>query len=107
MNAYTTMGQARIQQRDITTIVRTDRFTAGASLAAFERHRGEQAESDVRWLLKQHGVTRPAATPRILKLRQTIGATLVRAGERLAGAPHRVTVAETAPAGGMLGTADS
>jgi hypothetical protein len=88
MNAYTTMGQARIQQRDITTILRTDRFMAGASLAALERQLGDQAESELNWLLKQHGVTRPAANLRILMLRQTIGATLVRAGERLAGAPN-------------------
>jgi hypothetical protein len=88
MNAYTTMGQARIQQRDITTMVHADRFMAGASLATLERHRGDQAESEAHWLLKQHGVTRPGATPRILMLQQTIGATLVRARERLAGTPN-------------------
>jgi hypothetical protein len=106
MNAYTTMGQARIRQRDIMTIVRTDRFMAGASLAALERHRGDQAASEVHWLLKQHGVTRPAATPRMLMFRQMVGAALIWAGERLAGAPHRNTLPGTAPVGGKLSTAD-
>jgi hypothetical protein len=79
---------------------------AGASLAALERHRGDQAESEVHWLLKQHGLTRPATTPRILMLRQTSGATLVRAAERLAGAPQRGTLPGTVPVRGKLGTAD-
>jgi hypothetical protein len=80
MNAYTTMSQARIQQRDITTIVRTDRFMAGAILAALERHRGDQAESELHWLLKHNGVTPQGSASRVSLLRQTIGTAMIRAG---------------------------
>ena len=105
MNAYTTRGQARIQPRDIAAVMLAYPLV-GASLAALERQRGDQAESELHLLLKQHCVTRLAATPRMLMLRQTIGATLVRAGKHLAGAPQRGTLPGTAPARGMLGTVD-
>ena len=106
MNAYTTRGQARIQQRDIAAILRTEPdHMAAASLAALERQRGWQAEAEVAWLLKQHGVTPHAASSRVSMLRQTIGAVLVRAGERLAGASQSAVAPETTPVAGRLGTA--
>ena len=89
MNAYTTMGQARIQQRDIATFLGTHSYLGGASLAALERQRGWQAEAEVAWLLKQHGVVPASAASLATTLRQAIGAALVRAGERFAGVPRR------------------
>jgi hypothetical protein len=49
MNAYNTTGQARIQSHDIATILRTSTGShmAASSLAALERQRGWQAESEV------------------------------------------------------------
>ena len=85
MNPYTTRGQARIQQRDIEPVLGMNSYLAGASLAALERQRGWQADAELAWLLKQHGVT-PAATASLVSLlRQTIGTALVCAGERLTG----------------------
>jgi hypothetical protein len=46
MNAYTTTGQARIQQRDIEAVLLANRFMAGAALARLEWQRGCQAEAD-------------------------------------------------------------
>ena len=83
MNAYTTTGQARIQPGDIAAVHRANRFMVGASLAALERQRGWQAEAEVAWLLKQHGVTPHTRTGCVSLLRQRIGAALVRAGDRL------------------------
>jgi Xaa-Pro aminopeptidase len=57
MNAYTTRSQARILPRDIAALHRADQYMIGASLAALERQREWQAEAEVDWLLKQHGVT--------------------------------------------------
>jgi hypothetical protein len=105
MNPYTTMGQARIQQRDIETIVRPVGLLAATELAALERRRGYQAEAEVDWLLKQYGVTPPAASSRVALFRQTIGAALVRAGECLAGGPRSGVSQEKAPVAGTLGTA--
>ena len=105
MNAYTTRGQARIQPSDLSAVMRTYPLI-GAPLAALERQRGCQAEAEVNWLLKRNGVTPQVAASFLSLLRQTIGATLVRAGERLAGAPQPGTLPETARARGMLGTAD-
>jgi hypothetical protein len=85
MNAYTTTGRARIQQRDVEAVLRANRFMAGAALAAFERQRGCQAEVEVEWLLKHNGVTPQASASRVALLQQTIGAVLIRAGDRLAG----------------------
>jgi hypothetical protein len=86
MNAYTTTGQARIQQRDVEAVLRANRFMAGAALAAFERQRGCQAEVEVGWLLKHNGVMPRASASRVALLRQTIGAALILAGARLTGA---------------------
>jgi hypothetical protein len=105
MNAYTTTGQARIRQRDIETILYTDPYVAGAALAALERQRDAQADAELDWVLKQHGVTPYAVATLVAPLRQTIGTALVRAGERLAGAPRNDISPETAPMAGMLGTA--
>jgi hypothetical protein len=73
---------------------------AGASLAALERQRGDQAESELHWLLKQHGVTPQAHA----LVRQRIGAALVRAGDRLAGVPGSGVSPEPAPTGTQEGT---
>ena len=105
MNAYTTRGQARIQPRDIAAVMLAYPWV-GASLATLERQRGYQAEAEVAWLLKHNGVTPQAGASFLSLLRQTIGATLVRAGERLAGTSQGGTLPGTVPAWGMLGTAD-
>jgi hypothetical protein len=44
------------------------------------------AEAEVERLIKEHGLGSPASGSRFAMLRQTLGATLVRTGERLAGA---------------------
>jgi DNA-binding CsgD family transcriptional regulator len=85
MNAYTTTGQARIQPRDM-SVLRANGL-AGASIAALEQQRGWQAESNVEWLLTQNGIEPHANTSFISALRQTVGAALIRAGERLVGVP--------------------
>ena len=105
MNAYTTRGQARIQHRDIAAFLQPEGILAAGQLAALERQRGYQADVEVERLLKQHGVApRATATP-VSILRQTIGAALVRTGERLAGAPRSSVSRETGPVVGTLGTA--
>ena len=96
MNAYTTTGQARIQQRDIETVLRTNRYMAGAALAALERQRGCQAEVEVAWLLKQNGVTPQASASLVSRLRQAIGTALIRAGDRLVDVPHSAVSRESA-----------
>jgi hypothetical protein len=105
MNPYTTMGQARIQQRDIDGVLREDGFLAATQLAALERRHGYQAEAEMNWLLKHHRVTPPAASTRVAVFRQTIGAALMRAGECLAGGPRRGVSREKAPVAGKLGAA--
>ena len=105
MNAYTTRGQARIQYRDIAAILGRDSYLAGVSLQLLERQRGWQADAELERLLKQHGVTPTARSSRVAFLRQTIGAALVRTGERLAGAPRSSVSRETGPVVGTLGTA--
>jgi hypothetical protein len=104
MNAYTTRGQARIQPRDLAAVLRVNQL-AGASLAALERQRGCEADAEVTSLLKQHDVRPQRASAYFVILRQTIGAALVRAGERLAGGPGSGVSRETAPAAGTLGRA--
>jgi hypothetical protein len=104
MDPYATPGQARIRLRDIDGLVRTRGFLAAASLAELERQRAWQAEAEVERLLKQHGVTTRAAASLAARLRQAVGAALVRAGERLAGVPRGATLSETAPAAGTIGT---
>ena len=103
MNPYTTMGQSRIQQRDIDAVLFTDVSLVAVSLAALERQRGYQADAEVEWLLKQHGVTPHAAASLVSLLRQTVGAALGRAGNRLAGSSRSGVSLETAPATGTLG----
>jgi len=105
MNAYSTRGEARIQQRDVSAALRANGLTPGASLAALERQRGWQAEAEVERLLKQYGVKSSASTSRVSLFRQTVGAALVRAGECLAGTPRSAASVESIPAAGTLGTA--
>ncbi len=102
MNPYATRGQTRIQQHDIDGLVRTYGFLTAASLAELERQRGWQAEAEVAWVLKQHGV-RPSAAPLAARLRQALGAALIRAGEWLADTPRGSVGPDTAPAAGALG----
>jgi hypothetical protein len=102
MNAYTTMGQARIQPRDVSALLRANGL-AGASLTRLEWQRGCQAEAEIAWRLKHNGVEPQASGSRISLVRQTIGAALMRAGERLAGVPRSGGAPETAPAAGALG----
>jgi hypothetical protein len=97
MNAYTTMGQARIQQSDISNVLRTDCFTAGVSLAALEWQRGLQAEAELDRLLKQNGIKPHSVASLVSMIRQTGGAVLVRAGQRLAGAPRGSVSPDAAP----------
>ena len=105
MNPYTTTGQARIQQRDIEAILGQDAFLAATQLAALERQRGYQADAEVNWLLKQYGIKPPTVRSRIAVLRQTIGAAMIRAGERLTGVPKTSVAPETNSVAGMLRTA--
>ena len=105
MNAYTTVGQAKINRRDMENILYGDAFLAGTALAAFERQRGWQAEAERDRLLKQHGVGLNAAAPLAAMLRQAVGAALVRAGERFAGGPRTAGLPGTASVTGTLGPA--
>jgi hypothetical protein len=88
MNAYTRTGQARIQPHDIAAVRPANRFMVGGSRAGLEWLRDCQAEAEVNWRLKQHGVMPHARTSFVSMLRQTLGAALVHAGERLAGGPR-------------------
>ena len=103
MNPYTTMGQSRMQQRDIDAVLFTDAFHVAFSLAALERQRGYQADAELARLLKQHGVTPHAAASLVSLLRQTVGAALVSTGNHLAGSPRSGVSLETASATGTLG----
>jgi hypothetical protein len=105
MNAYTTRGQARIEHRDIAALLQPEGILAAAQLAALEGQRGYQTDVEVERLLKQHGVAPRTTATLVSTLRQTIGAALVHAGERLAGAPRSGVSRETAPVVGTLGTA--
>jgi hypothetical protein len=104
MNAYTTTGQARIQPRDFSALLRGNGL-AGASLARLEWQRGCQAEAEVTRRLKHNGVTPQASRPIVSLLRQTIGAGLVRTGERLAGVPRGGVAPDLVPAVDTLGMA--
>jgi hypothetical protein len=105
MNAYTTRTQSRIRQSDLTNLLGAGSITAAASLRALEWTRGCQAEAELDWLLKQHGVRPQASAAPVSMLRQAIGGALVRAGERLAGASRGVKAPEAVPAADSLGTA--
>ena len=105
MNPYTTMTPARIQPGDMARALLTDPSTAAISLAMLERQRGFHAEAEVACLLKQHGLQPASAAAWVAMVRQTIGAVLVRAGERLASVPRSGVRSETAPAAGTFGMA--
>lgn len=80
MNAYTTMGPARMHQRDISNVIRAHGYQAGAHLMGLERQRSWQAEAEISRQLK-HGQARSAPTlPLVMQLRKAIGTALVRAG---------------------------
>jgi hypothetical protein len=104
MNAYTAMGQSRIQQRDIWNAVQLHPFEAAAAMSSLEWQRGCQAEAELRSLLKQNGIKPNADASRVSTLRRAIGAALVRAGQRLAGAPWTDIAPDTAATAGTLGT---
>ena len=104
MNAYTTTSQARIQPRDFSAVLRANGL-AGAPLAGLERQRECQAEAEVDWLLKQHGVRPRVRASRVMRLRRTIGTALMLAGERLVGVPRSDVAPATTPATGTLGIA--
>ena len=104
MNAYSTRGEARIQPRDVSTALRAHGLTPGASLTALEKQRGWQAEAEVERLLKHYAVKSSASTSLVSLVRQTIGAALIRVGERLAGPAKRDASMESMPATGTLST---
>ncbi len=105
MNAYTARGQARIRRSDLANLQQTDPSLVGPSLRALEWRRGCQAEAELDWLLKQHGVRPQSAKSPVSMLRQAIGAALIWAGERLGGAPHKDEAPEAVSAASTLGTA--
>lgn len=105
MNPYTARTQARIQPRDMTIATLTDPHIAAISLTLLERRRGWQAETEMAWLLKQHGVQPASVSSRVAMLRQAIGSTLICAGQRLVGASQRAVVSEPVSSSGRLGTA--
>jgi hypothetical protein len=103
VNPYTTTTRARIQPRDMARALLTDPSTAAISLAMLERQRSFQADAEVAWLLKEHGVPPVSIASRLATLRQSIGAALIRAGHRIEGlSPGGV---RTEPAAGTFGTA--
>lgn len=104
MNPYTARSQARIEQRDISTILRTHRYMAGAAVAAFERQRGYEAEAALEALLKQHDVSPTPGADLVALLRREVGAALVHAGQRLAGVPRGGALPGSAAATDPLGT---
>jgi hypothetical protein len=89
MNGYTTRAQARIQPHDIAAVQRVNRGAAGDALFALERQCTAHAEAEVERLLKQNHSTPKVTALRVSLLQRTIGAALVRAGERVAGLPGR------------------
>jgi hypothetical protein len=105
MNAYTTRGRARIRQSDLAKVLDANPLTAAASLRALEWRRGCEAEAELEWLLKQHGVLPQATASPLSMLRQAIGTALVWAGERLMGAPRDADAPEAGTASGTLGAA--
>jgi hypothetical protein len=106
MNAYTTRGEVRIQPRDISAALRTHGLAPGASLGALEKQRGWLAEAELERLLKQYGVTSTSSISLVSVLRQSIGAALVRAGERLAGSRQSRASVESNPTAGTLAAAN-
>jgi post-segregation antitoxin (ccd killing protein) len=103
MNAYSTRGQARIRQSDLANLMEANLLSASHALRALEWRRGREAEAEMAWLLKQHGVKPPSAASRVLAFRQVVGAALVRAGERLAGESRAESTREPVPTAGAAG----
>jgi endonuclease V-like protein UPF0215 family len=105
MNAYTTRGQARIQQRDVAAVLRVNRPAASAALVALERQRGWQADAELDCLLKQNRIESLASPSRASLVRQAIGTMLVHAGERVMGASRNGDSPEPTRVAGRLGIA--
>lgn len=89
MNPYSARTQARIQSRDMTIAALTDRHNAALSLSQLERRRGWQADAEMAWQLKQHGIAPASRSSRVAIMREAIGAALVRAGQRIGGASQQ------------------
>jgi hypothetical protein len=106
MNPYTSRTQARIQPHDMTRALFTDPFTAASALAALERTRAYQAEAEMDRLLKQHSVRPRSAGSVVATMRQTLGAALIRAGQRFSGTAATCTPPAPAPVSGRLRMAD-
>jgi hypothetical protein len=104
MNAYTTRSQARMHLHDVSAVLRADGLPAGAALATLEWHRGYQADAEEARLLRRHNGTQGRAAW-VTRLRERIGAVLIRVGERLAGVPGRGVSPEPVPAVGPIVTA--
>ena len=104
MNAYATRGEARIPPRDLSAALRMQGLNPGSTLAALEKQRGWQAEAEVERLIKQYGVKPSPSTSLVSLIRQTIGAALIRVGERLAGPPRSDASMESIPVACTLGT---
>lgn len=105
MNAYDTKGMARIGQREVAITYCTHPYLDGASLYALERQRGWRAEAEATWLLKQHGILPASAESLVAIVRRSIGASLVRAGQRLVPSLPSGGSPETGAVTGMHGTA--
>jgi hypothetical protein len=104
MNPYSARGQAKIQIRDINSVLHSGSFQAAAALAALEQRRAWQAEAELECLLQAHGFTPQPDPTRLAALRQALGAALIRAGERLAGVPACAVPPEVASTASTLGT---
>jgi hypothetical protein len=84
----------------------TDRHNAALSLSQLERRRGWQAEGEMAWLLRQHGIAPDSLSSRVAIVREAIGAALVRAGKRIGGisqrdvSPNMTPIANRPPAAG-------
>jgi hypothetical protein len=82
----------------------TDRHSAALSLSQLERRCGWQADTEMAWLLKQHGIAPDSLSSRVATVREAIGAALVRAGQRVGGmsqqdaSPTVVPMADGLPA---------
>ena len=102
MNAYPSPEQVRTQQT-VAAFLNTHSNVNGATLTALERQRRLLADAEAAWFLKQHGVLPASAASLVATMRRSIGAALVRAGERIAGAPRSADLPETAPAAAATG----
>ena len=105
MNPYTTMTRSWIQPGDIAKATLTDPITAAAALAVLERTRAYQSEAEIEGLLKQHGVRSHTTASLVAMLRQSIGSSLVRLGERLGATSASGASPAPTPVSGMLAPA--